>query len=52
MVFEWARRRGVRLNWAECPMSVALPVFDIYESQALRVPADLAEIAGRVRKGR
>ena len=52
LVFEWARRRGVRLCWADCPMSVVLPVFGIYESQALRVPADLAEIAGRVRKGR
>ena len=52
IVFEWARRCGVRLRWVGCPLSFALPVFDAYSAQGLRVPADLAELAGRVRRGR
>ena len=48
-VFRWALARGVRLCWAECPLSFALPVFDAYTSKAMRVPDDLA---GLVRRGR
>ena len=48
----WAHHRGVTLRWSGVPLSFALPAFRAFEAEGLRVPADLAALAGRVRKGR
>ncbi len=49
----WAADRGERLRWLDVPTSVLLPAFDLFAgTEGLRVPADLAALVGRVRKGR
>jgi hypothetical protein len=48
----WSRRRGERLRWVDVPASIVLPVFDAYEAQGMKVPADLAALRARVRSGR
>ncbi len=52
ILFEWAHRRGERLDWRGVPVSFALPAFDAFTAAGLRVPADLAAVAGRVVRGR
>lgn len=49
----WCADRGERLRWLDVPTSVLLPAFDLFAgTDGLRVPADLAALVGRVRKGR
>ena len=49
----WCAERGERLRWLDVPASVLLPAFDLFAgTEGMHVPADLAELVGRVRKGR